>query len=115
MVPPLPVQVSVKVAEFDSAGEFSLPDGPLVPLQPPPEAVHDVAFVDVQLRLVVPFTGTLVGEAERSTVGAGGGGGVPATVTVTDRPVVPPAPVHDRSNVELALMTGDCSEPDVAL
>jgi hypothetical protein len=51
----------------------SLVAPPLVALAPlqPPEAVHAVALVLLQVRVDVPPDATLVGFAVRSTVGAG--------------------------------------------
>jgi hypothetical protein len=55
----------------------------------PPEAVHEVAFVEVQVSVVVPPEVTEGGLAERVTVAAG------ATVIATDTvALVPPAPVQ---------------------
>lgn len=95
---------------------LSLPEVALVPLHAP-DAVQEVAFVEDQLSVDVPFTLTAVGFALSVAVaaGGGGGGGFADTVTVTVRPVDPPAPLQLRLNVALALMTGDCSEPEVAL
>jgi hypothetical protein len=67
-----------------------LPPAALVPLQPP-EAVHEVALVLLQLRVEVPPEATLVGFAVSCTVGAGGGG-VTVTVTAAAAGVVPLAP-----------------------
>ena len=64
----------------------------LVPVQPP-EAVQDVAFVLVQLRVEELPLMTVVGVALKVTVGTVG---PEATVTVTDCAAVPPAPVHVR-------------------
>jgi len=96
-----------------SAAVGSLPEVAFEPLHAP-EAVHDVAFVEDHVRVEVPLTFTEVGKALSVTVGAAGGGGLPFTVTVADCPAAPPAPVHVRLNVELALMMGDCSEPAIA-
>ena len=75
---------------------LSLPEVAFVPLHEP-EAVHDVALVEDQVSVEVPFTLTDVGEAEIVAVGAGGGGGgVVVTFTVTERPTVPPPPVQFR-------------------
>ncbi|MBS0375269.1 MAG: hypothetical protein JSR73_11865 [Proteobacteria bacterium] len=66
---------------------------PLVAFDPlqPPEAVHVVAFVELQLRVDAVPLASEVGFAVSVTVGAG------TTVTVADcRPVVPPGPVHVR-------------------
>jgi hypothetical protein len=99
---------------LDSAAVDSLPDAGFAPLQAP-EAVHEFALVEDHDSIEVPLTVTDMGEALKFTVGSGGGGGFALTVTVTERPTDPPAPVQVRLNVELALITGDCSEPDAAL
>jgi hypothetical protein len=86
------------VVSFRSV-RVSLPDIGLLPVQPS-EAVHVVALLDDQVSVVDPFTATVIGLALRLTVGAPGGGapgGV--TFTVTERLVVPPAPVHASVNV----------------
>lgn len=116
-VPPLPEHCSVNVAVLLSAGVDSLPDIPRLPLQPP-DAVHEVALVDVHVSIAVSLTATLVGLAVNDTVGAGGGGGGGGEAeifTVTERPTVPPAPVQSRSKVEVAVSCADCCDPDVAL
>lgn len=59
-----------------------------------PDAVQDVALVEVHVSIELALTATLVGLAVRSTVGTGGGGGVAATVTCAVREMLPPAPVH---------------------
>ena len=87
--PPGPVQASVNTVLVVSAGVLSLPCACLVPVQPP-EAVHEVALVDVQLSVEVPLTSTASGLALRSTVGAG----IEVTVTWALREMLPPAPVH---------------------
>jgi hypothetical protein len=114
LVPPAPLHVSVYVAVLASAAVDSLPEAGFAPLQAP-EAVHEVALVEDHDSIDVPLTVTDRGEALKFTVGRGGGGGFALTVTVTERPTDPPAPVQVRLNVALALMTGDCSEPDAAL
>jgi hypothetical protein len=60
----------------------------LVPDQPP-EAVHAVAFVELQLSVEVPPLLTVLGVAVKVTVGAAA-----ETVTVADCVALPPAPVH---------------------
>lgn len=76
-----------------------LPEVVTGPLHPP-EAVHDVAFVELQVSVDTPPGATVAGDALTLTVGAadgGGGGGVlAATVTVAVRETLPPAPVHCR-------------------
>jgi hypothetical protein len=100
-----------------SAGVASLPDNPRAPLHPP-DAVQLVASVDVHVSIAVPVGSTLVGFAVNETVGVGGGGGGGGeveTFTVTERPIVPPAPVQSRSKVDVVLSCADCCDPDVAL
>ena len=66
---------------------------PLVPRVPvqPPEAVHEVALVELQLRVELPPNATVVGLALKLTVGAGD----VVTVTVADwGALLPPAPVQ---------------------
>ena len=75
-----------------SAPVDSVPCVPLVPLHPP-DAVHVVASVEVQLSVALPFAVTLSGLALSSTVGNGGGGEA-FTVTWALRVTLPPAPVH---------------------
>src|SRR5262245_43199759 len=55
----------------ESAPVDSVPDVARDPVQPP-DAVHEVAFVDDQVSVDVPPVVTLVGFAVRDTVGAGG-------------------------------------------
>ena len=64
----------------------------------PPDAVHPVALVLVQLRLDVPPVDTDEGVAVRETDGAGEA----ATVTVANPVTLPPVPEHVRSNVLVA-------------
>ena len=61
----------------------------LVPLHAP-EAVHEVALVEDQVKVDPLPLVTLVGLALMDTLG----GGVAATVTVADWLAVPPAPVQ---------------------
>ena len=60
-----------------------------------PEAVHDVALLELQDNCDAPPDGIDVGLAERLTIGAGGGGGTD-TLTVADLLVLPPEPVQVR-------------------
>jgi hypothetical protein len=69
-VPPVPVQPRVKVVAVVSAPVLWLPAVALVPVQPP-DAVHDVAFVDVHVKLLLPPLLMVVGDADNVTVGAG--------------------------------------------
>jgi hypothetical protein len=60
----------------------------LLPVQPP-EAVHEVAFVELHVSVDVPPLAMTVGFAVNVTVGAG------TTVTVAVATLlVPPVPVH---------------------
>ena len=68
----------------------SLPEGALVPDQPP-KAVQ-VAFVEDQVSVEDPLYATDVGFATSDTVGVGGGD----TVTVADALALPPGPLQVR-------------------
>jgi len=68
----------------------SLPEGALVPDQPP-EAVQESAFVEDQVSVEDPPFETDGGSAASDTVGAGGN-----TVTVTVALALPPEPVQVR-------------------
>jgi hypothetical protein len=72
-LPPVPLQVSVKVLLLVSAEFAWLPDVALPP-DHAPEALQPVALVLVQLSVVVVLLGTLAGFAVSVTVGAGGVG-----------------------------------------
>jgi len=93
-----------------SATEVSLPEVALVPDQPP-DAVHDAAFVEDQVRVDESPLFTESGLAVRETVGAG----VAVTVTVAEAFCVPPAPVQDRLNVLVLVSAPVDALPDVAL
>lgn len=58
---------------------------------------------------------TDVGFAEIDTVGTGGGGGVPCTVTVVDALALPPGPLQVREWVLVAVSAPEDSLPEVAL
>ena len=78
-MPPTPVQVSANVVATVTMIDAE-PDAAREPVQPP-EAAHETASVDDQVSVVLPpFGGTVVGFADRDTVGAGGGGCCTATV-----------------------------------
>jgi hypothetical protein len=68
-VPPVPVQVKVN---FDVAVSASVATVPLVPLVPvhPPAAVQDVALVEDQMSVEVAPLFTVLGLADKVTVGA---------------------------------------------
>lgn len=110
-VPPSPVHDNVKVLVDVRAPVYCEPDVVLSPDQAP-DAVHESAFVELHVKVALPPLGTIVGLALSSTVGAGGGG-VPATTTVTDCVAVPPLPEHVRENALLAARGPVLCEPDV--
>jgi len=92
-LPPAPVQVSENAVLASSVPVGWLPEVPKSP-DHPPEAVHEVAFVDVQLSVDAPPPATESGSPRSDTVGAGGGGGSAVTVTCADALALPPGPVH---------------------
>ena len=71
----------------------SLPERVLLPLQPP-EAVQEVALVELQVRVALCPAVMLVGLAESETVGERMGVGVEVTVTVALAEAEPPEPVQ---------------------
>ena len=74
-----------------------MPLAVFVPLQPP-EAVHDVALVELHVSVEFPPLAIVVGLADTMTVGTG------AMVTEAVAAVlVPPAPVHVNEYVVLAV------------
>lgn len=77
--PPAPLQVSVNADVRLIALVTSVPLSALLPLQFP-EAVQVVAFVEVHVSVEVLPGATVVGDADKETIGAGV---VPAGVTVT--------------------------------
>ena len=72
-----------------------LPEVALLP-DHAPEAVQELALVDDQVSVEDAPLATEAGFAESVTVGTGGGGGVPDTVTVADALELPPVPVQVR-------------------
>jgi len=72
-----------------------LPEIALAPDQAP-AAEQEVAFVADQMSVEDPPLATDAGFADSDTVGTGGGGGVPDTVTVADALALPPEPVQVR-------------------
>jgi hypothetical protein len=85
---------------------------PLIALLPdqPPEAVQAVVLVDDQVSVVVAPLLTVLGAAERLTVGAG-----VLTDTVADCVALPPVPVQVSPKVALALIAPVDCEPLTAL
>jgi hypothetical protein len=61
-----------------------------------PEAEQVVAFIDDQVSVDAPPLATDVGFAVSNTVGTGGGGGEPDTVTIAEAVALPPEPVQVR-------------------
>ncbi len=61
-----------------------------------PEATQEVALVDDQVSVEDPPLATDVGFAASDTVGTGGGGGMPDTMTVVEALALPPEPVQVR-------------------
>jgi hypothetical protein len=112
-VPPVPAQARVNRLVVVSAPVDSLPEVALAPDQPP-EAVHDVAFVEDQVSVEVPPLATDVGFAASETV-TDGGGGEPATVTIADALALPPEPVQVREKLPLAVSGPVDWLPEVAL
>ena len=88
----------------------SVPEVSLLPDQSP-DAVQLTASLLSQLRVVEPFCGTLVGSADRLTVGIVG----VSTETVTESSAVPPVPVHDKLKVLLSVSEFMVSDPEVFL
>lgn len=85
---------------------------PLIALLPdqPPEAVQAVVLVDDQVSVVAPPLLTVLGAAERLTVGAG-----VLTDTVADCVALPPVPVQVSPKVALAVIAPLDCEPLTAL
>jgi hypothetical protein len=84
--PPLPVQPSPYSVVLLSAPVDQVPLVATGPLQPP-EAVHVVALLELQVSVDIPPLATVAGEAVRVTVGA-----EVAITTSADCEDVPPAP-----------------------
>lgn len=82
------MQASVYLVVVVSAVVLVEPLVASLPLQPP-DAVHEVAFVEDQVKVEVAPLLTVLGLAVRVTVGAGF-----VTVTVADWEALPPLPVH---------------------
>lgn len=87
-VPPVPVQATMNWVVALSAGVLVEPLTGSEPLQPP-EAVHEVALVAVQVNIEVAPLFTVLGLAERVTAGA-----AVFTDTVADWDALPPLPVQ---------------------
>ena len=94
VLPPGPVQVNVNVLVWVRGPVLWLPESGLLPDQAPP-ALQEVASLDDHVRVEALPELTVVGLATNETVGNGAG----STVTVTDWPALPPAPVQVKINV----------------
>ncbi len=97
-VPPVPVQERVNVLVTVS-GPVDCPvllESGLLPDHAPEARQEPVALVDAQVSVEDPPLAIVVGFAASDTVGAGGGGGMPNTVTPAEAFAVPPGPVQVR-------------------
>jgi hypothetical protein len=94
-LPPGPVQARVNMLVIVNAPLDWLPEIALLPVQAP-EARQEAASVEDQVSVEDPPLVIDVGLAVSDTVGTGGGGGEPDTVTVADAPALPPEPVQVR-------------------
>ena len=94
-VPSGPVQARLNVLVLVSPPIDWLPEVALLPDQAP-AAVQEVAFVEDQVSVDDPPLMIDVGFAASDTVGTGGGGGSPDTLTVTEALALPSAPVQLR-------------------
>jgi hypothetical protein len=86
--PPGPVQVSAYSVVLASTPVDHVPLVATAPFQPP-EAVQAVAFSEVQLKVDTPPLATVVGDADRVTVGEDD-----VTATSADCVADPPGPVQ---------------------
>jgi hypothetical protein len=99
LVPPVPVQVREYVTFTVSAPVDWLPLMAFAPANVPPEAVHEVALVELQVNVDVPPLAIVVGFAVSVAVGGTG-----PTVTVAEAALlVPPAPVQVSEYVVVAV------------
>ena len=103
--PPDPVHVKVNLVAAVRLPVLLVPLAASDPLQPP-DAAHEVAFVDDQLRVDAAPLATVVGLADKETVGAG-----EFTVTVADCDALPPLPVQVSTKVAFALSAPVDPEP----
>ena len=94
-VPPSPVQARANMLVLVNAPLDWLPEIDLLS-DHAPEATQEVASVDDQVSVEDPPLATEVGFAASDTVGTGGGGGVPDTVTIAEALALPPEPVQVR-------------------
>jgi hypothetical protein len=71
LVPPGPVQVREYVVPAASAPVLWVPPGAMLPLQPP-EPIHAVAFVELQVNSEAALLASVLCEAVSAAVGGGG-------------------------------------------
>ena len=118
--PPGPKHVRVNVVAAHMVAVASVPDVAFVPLQPPP-ALHHVAFVADQVRVVCWPGAMLVELAERETVGRSdapvpaGSSGMTETVTDVVVGVRPPGPKQVSVKVVVPQRAAVASVPETAL
>ena len=113
-VPPNPVQERLNVLPLVNAPVDWFPEVALAP-DHPAEAVQAVASVENQESVEDPPLATDMGFAASDTVGSGGGGGVPDTLTLTDAVTVPCEPAQVREKLPLAVSAPVDWLPKVAL
>jgi hypothetical protein len=99
LLPPGPLQINVYEVVAPTAPVVCEPLTPSEPVQPP-EAVHDVAWVELHVNVELPPGAITEGRTESVAVGAGFG--VTATAAVATG-LVPPGPEQVRENVALAV------------
>jgi hypothetical protein len=88
VTPPGPAHVIEYAVVVVNGPVLRLPLAARVPLQPP-DAVHESAFVELQVNVELPPTATATGVAARVTVGSG----FTVTVAVAGG-LIPPGPVQ---------------------
>jgi hypothetical protein len=99
VLPPTPLQLSVKLVAVVRPVMVSVPFGPRAPLQPPEAmqagaAAEAEVLLDDQDSVVLPPLMTVVGLAVSMTVGAS------TTATLAVAAAVPPGPAHVSVNAE---------------
>jgi hypothetical protein len=81
LVPPAPVQVSEYVVSVVKAPLLSVPLVAFAPVNVPPEAVQEVALVELQVNVEDPPLAIVVGLAASVAMGTAGGAGTVVTGT----------------------------------
>jgi len=107
-LPPVPVQVSVKLVVAVSGAVDAVPLVGSMPVHPP-DALQLVAFVELHVNVDDPLLATVVGVAVNETVGAG------TTVTVTVWLALPLVPVQVSVKLVVAVKAAVVSLPFAAL